>query len=380
MGFTGHPGEVVNALCPATHQTLAASPDNQQSVMNRSLIGLAGRTLRAWDKHRLAKLYGHRNNSSLNERELQGSIWAAETVQLAVPSRVQHRPGASQGGTTVFLEWFDRVSTGFTRGLKKVKWFGGFYSNATEYFSPDRTYQAETPGAVAVDPANNRAIAVFQKRIGSQQYATGSEVYFICYRLSTTGGQSFGGETCTSQGSRRYGVSAGFDPVSSRFIISYASDPDESLVFITLPSQGGVLVFTTLQNNKSWHGASIACRNVASGCRFVYRDRDTDAVKWVEAGVTTAGAITLQPLTRTLGYFTDEMPSVAWYATDQTYRLAIRQGHGAIYSYKMTVTGTAWTGTGDIINGWIVSVSAPVLSTATSVLSTFLFAWGYVKW
>ena len=383
MGIAGHPGETVGTPpntsipCKATSYTLAATPYNQQSVMDADGLDLAGRSLRAWDKHRMAALYGHRGANSTLYNRFFFNTWSGVNVAIASPSRITHRPGASQGGSSIILEWFDRGTANVTRGFRKERWWGTFLAASLEFFTPNRLDHAETPGAVALDFINNRAIAVSQRSDPyTPRYASNSEYYQICYRLSTTGGATFGTETCIPNlGSRRYGVSAGFDPFTSRFIISFANDPNEQIVFATIPSIGGTLTYTTLQNNRSWHGASVACRGIANGCRFVYRDRDSNLIKWVEGGVDANGYISLLPLTRVAGYPTNEMPSVVYWDFDNTWRMAFRQGHGQLYSLKSDATATIWTATGDILNDWNTSASAPVLSTANS----FLYAW-YVKW
>jgi hypothetical protein len=77
-----------------------------------------------------------------------------------------------------------------------------------------------------------------------------------------------------------------------------------------------------------------------------------------------------------VGYPTNDTPAIAWNPVDQTYRLALRQGFSAIYSFKSTPPATTWVGTGDIVNGSIAPISTPSLSTTASGNLT---AW-WMKW
>jgi hypothetical protein len=65
------------------------------------------------------------------------------------------------------------------------------------------------------------------------------------------------------------------------------------------------------------------------------------------------------------------MPSIAFGTYDQTFRLVMKGGHYANYSYKSLPGQTTWTATGDIVNNFNVAVSTAVLATTPTNLMVF---------
>ncbi len=366
-----HPAQ---SPCPATSPNMT-DPNNQQSIMDANGANNAARTLRAWDKHRLANIYQHREQySSLEYRIRNNSTnqWGGVQVALAAPSHIQHRPVASQNGSSIVLEWNERG--GLNRGALKSRWFGTFFANSYEDLT---TIDAEAPGGIAIDTINNRAIVVYQRH-QSPAYGPNGEVMSLYYKLSVDGGGSFGPEISMNLASRRYGIGVGFDPVTSRFIISYGEEatqntPTNKMRFVTLPSIGGPLVYTTFSNTPGLEGASIACRNATLGCRFVYRDNQY-GLRLITALVNTDGTLGASTNTQ-VGYYAFGQPSIVWSEAEQQFHLAFRGGFGTIYSFKLASTGTTWTGSSDIFNDSTVAISMPTLATSTLLT----FGW-YVRW
>ncbi len=371
VGFIQHPLQ----SCPSTGADLT-SVLNQESIMDADGVNQWGRTIRAFDKHRFADMYAQRSLSST----LRARYWSPTTntwgpVTGSLTSYVAHRPGVSQGGSSVLLEWFNRGGSG-TRGVRKARWVG--YLTDIEDFGTDQANQSEAPGAIAINPTTGTAIAVYQRRaLTALRYGANSQNLEICYRFSTNYGQTFGGPQCLSNiTSPRYGVGVGYEPFTSRFIISYSSYSDGSLVMLTFPSgsesAGLTPTFTTL-NNQSLHGGSVACRMTGTWtneCRVAYQDKITYQVRWLPISVSLDGYV-FPGTTYSLPYTTSDMPSIAFWTYDQTYRLVFKGGHYANYSYKSLPTQTAWTFTGDIVNNFNVAVSTAVLATTPDNLMVF---------
>lgn len=188
-----HPG---TSPCPSTDPMLTET-NHQQSVMDADGVDLAGRSLRAWDQHRVANLYSHRQQySSLNYKIWNNStgLWSGNQVAVAAPSRINHRVSTSQNASSILFEWVERgpVATNNNRGPLKARWFGSFFANSYEPLIAGAG-RVEAPGAIAVDTVNNRAIVVYQRHVAAQ-YALNGDVLHILYRLSTNGGISFGPE------------------------------------------------------------------------------------------------------------------------------------------------------------------------------------------
>ena len=277
VGFYQHP---LQFSCPATSPDLS-TPGTQESIMDFNGLDLWRRTIRAFDKHRFADIYAQRSLSST----LRARYWSSGTntwgpVTGSITPYIAHRPGVSQGGSSVLLEWFNRGGSG-TRGVRKARWVG--YLTDIEDFGTDQANQSEAPGAIAINPTTGTAIAVYQRRaLTALRYGANSQNLEICYRFSTNYGQTFGGPQCLSNiTSPRYGVGVGYEPFTSRFIISYSSYSDGSLVMLTFPSgsesAGLTPTFTTL-NNQSLHGGSVACRMTGTWtneCRVAYQDKIT---------------------------------------------------------------------------------------------------------
>jgi hypothetical protein len=375
VGFIGHPLE---KSCLSTSSDLT-SASNQESIMDSDGVAAPARSIRAFDKHRFADMYSQRSLSS----SLLSRFWNSSTMTWgaafgSIASYVAHRPGASQGGTAILLEWFNRGASG-TRGVRKASYSGALF-DITD-FGTDQGNQSEVPGAIAINPSTGTAIAVYQRRpLTALRYGANSAAMEICYRFSSNSGQAFGGPKCIpSNRSTRYGIGVGFDPGTSRFIISYSRDSDGSLVMLTFGSSSendGLSPTAVTLANKSLHGASIACRGLGtpspSGneCRLAYQDKVTYEVRTLNVSIDLFGQVQPGP-TYGLGYLTSDMPSIAFWTNDQTYRLAFKSGHYAIYSYKSLPTQTSWIGTGDIVNNYNVAVSSPVIGTTPSVMAVF---------
>jgi hypothetical protein len=356
--------------CPSTSPSLTSSVD-QQSIMDRDGVNHAGRVLRAWDKHRAANIYGHREQySSLQYRTFNSATntWAGVQTAIAAPSHIEHMVAASQNAGSIIFEWDERGTVNY--GSRKNRWFGSLIANSAETLNT--TFRFEAPGAIAFDTINNRTIAVYQHGTVNQ-YGLNGDSYPVFYRLSTNGGATFGPEISTSIYSRRYGIGAGFDPVTSKFIISYSADPSNVLYFVTLPSAGGNLTFTSYANVSAWEGASIACRNAVAGCRMVYRDINYN-LRMLTSTVNTDGTVSLVTNSQ-LGYYVFGRASVAWSIAEQQFHIAFRGGFGAIYGFKLAATGTTIIGTGDITNNNGINVSSPTMATTTLVT----YSW-YVQW
>jgi hypothetical protein len=159
-------------------------------------------------------------------------------------------------------------------------------------------------------------------------------------------------------------------------LVSYVNNTGYLVIARTPASAPGVWVATTL-STPAWHGASIACRPLTNGtaeCRAAYQSNSLTA-RIVNFGVDTDGTLT-GISTSGVGYYTNDTPSIVWNPADLTYRLALRQGFGAIYSYKSTPPSLAWVGTGEIVNTGTSLVSTPALSTTASGQVT---AW-WMRW
>jgi hypothetical protein len=370
-GYVGniHPAEDVS--CPTTHPSYTSAL-TQQSIMDADGIFVAGRVLRAWDKHRAANLYQQREQySSLLWRwfDNSASTWTGAQTAIAAPSHIQHRPAASQNASSVFFIWNERG--GLNRRTLKSRWLGSF-----DKFEPLVTTGSanESPSAIAVN-GTSQAIAVYQKP-EANQYAANGDLLRIYYRLSTNGGISFGPEVSTNMLSRRYGIGAGFDPVSGRFIISYASDPYNLIQLVTMPSTGGPLVFNSYASTTGWEGATIACRpGVANGCRMIYRKTNSYDMRMLTANVNADGTITLASNTSVGFKSFGGQPSMVWSEFNQKFQLAFLGHFGAIYSYVMAPTGTTWTGVGDIVNEVDVLASTPTMASSTYFTYTFWVRW-----
>ncbi len=355
---------------------------DELSVMRGGGISF-GRVLREWDKHRLMNAYGNRAATAVaTRRDWNGSAWVTGTP-LAIP--MLHRPGASQNYAWTSLSWFRRQPT--NRQVVSAKFIQNDNALTSVFaFSPNQSSHQQVPGAVAIQPSTGRAIAVYQRRL-STRYANMSDRNTICYRLSTDSGVSFGSEYCSANFTWRYGVTVAYDPYSQRFIYAYAS-PDgsgnalqEDRIRLVTMNTDGTSIVGSLLSAKASSAPSLACRNAASGCRFAYHST-SDSLLWTEFGVTAAGAVAIGT-TYQHPFYTDESPSIVWFEHDQTYRLALRQGIGGIFSYSMSATGSTWVGTGDIWNTTTAGYSAPVLSTERSCFfghcTGALRAWA-VRW
>lgn len=366
-----HPGE---APCPPTFPGLPAA--TQQSIMDQNGVAFAGRVMRPWDQHRIANLYGRRASySSLQYRLWNNatSQWGGVTTAVAAPSYFSHRVSVSQGSTgNILMEWDDRSPTLYKRATVG-RWNGTFIANSIQQLAATSNESVEMPGAVALDPINGRAIAVYLRQSTSQYNLPGdnNKVY---YRLSTNSGSTYGPEIDTGYTTRRPGVSAGFDPTTQRFIIAFAKDPQNIVQFLTLPSAGGALYPTAFSTLKSWDPPSIACRAAPGGCRFLYRTLAL-AIDVAVMSVGSSGAISSSGSVGIGYYGFGGPPAISWSEPEQKFHIAFLGNFGAIYSGTLGPTGTTFTGTPDIFNNQAVPVSIPALAT-TTLLS---YAW-FVRW
>ena len=110
------------------------------------------------------------------------------------------------------------------------------------------------------------------------------------------------------------------------------------------------------------------------GAVAAYQDKLSNEVKCVDfsfnASISPIPTLIIGS-TYGLGYLTSDMPSIAFWTYDQTFRLVTKGGHYANFSYKLLPGQTTWTATGDIVNNFNVAVSTAVLATTPTNLMVF---------
>lgn len=222
------------------------------------------------------------------------------------------------------------------------------------------------PVAVAAKPPGTEVIVVYKKAIGTVLFV--DPATRVCYRKSTNSGVAWGPETCPLNigGSVRPGISAGYDPATNVFIITFAMDSGQ-LRLMTIPATGSATpsAITTL-SQYSWHAPSIACSSAVTtnGCRLVWEKRDSaGCLRWYEGGVSPTTGQFNPLIGREQCYSMFDTPSVAYTANGNSFYLAFGQAASAAYALKMTGSGTSWTGVADLWNSTGSYISHPVMSS-----------------
>ena len=229
------------------------------------------------------------------------------------------------------------------------------------------------PVAMATKPpaaSGSEILLAYLKPLPKGLYTSDQGV--IRYRRSLDDGISYNGETCTGHNSNVYGLTATYDEISDSFIIAFTQDAPPAhkyeMAVLTLPATGskaqGAVTFLGVS---SPHGPGIACGGSPreSNCLLAYETADTTGVLgWLMLNInadTGAAAVTSS---HAQGEVLFDSPSVIFAPEDSTFRLVTANSSSAIYSYSLpALSGTSWSGTGDVYNNGSASISSGVLST-----------------
>lgn len=184
---------------------------------------------------------------------------------------------------------------------------------------------------------------------------------FICYRTSLNNGVSWSSETCSSEVTRTFGVTATYDAYTDNFLIGWSSY-DWALKVLRINATSGASALNSLAVT-STRAPSIACSGLAE-CVLTYQTIDNIAVVgYLKFHLhPTTNAIIVDG-SYSVGYVAYDTPSVIYDRDYSLYRMLNTQGSSAIYSYTMPYLGTIWTGSGDVFNNSSAFVSSGVLTT-----------------
>jgi hypothetical protein len=263
---------------------------------------------------------------------------------------------------------------------------GGGGSVRTARYSPQPawTYPVSNglrrPVAVASKPGTTELMLVYQQTSATDAYGNLSDVYYLCYSRSTDSGTSWSVATCPSNSTRRYGLTATYDPASDAFLIGYIADsylgalnevsdythqysppytdhPSQYdypyVAILVIPANGSPTPQqTTLTTGWSYEAPSIACSNAT-----ITRDSTSgwytpaSAAEWATLlqGTGIAAPSHIWQLQESSGQLADSVGSATLTNASMSYRTNVsgwsRKAmssldiNGAYYLYNNTDTG-----------------------------------------
>lgn len=385
--------ELIHQVYNVAHPQDAPINPDCEDFGQPSVMRMPSRVLSNWDLEVIQGRYGPRAQYS---RFFRSKMTGAASWQTAFEAtgmsflRPLYRPGSiSQRSTEPWFGWvyaFDNgVQAGGTGRADVNRYMAGSQS-WNLMTAPDGTFGR--PVAVAYKPPTASGAELL---LAYQKVAAGNTIYSstrgqICYRKSVNNGVSWSFETCPATAfATTYGLAAAWDAYSNAFVIGFSqTSPGHTfeLAALTVPATGSATPsVVSFLGVASPHGPGIACGGVAtsSNCLFAYETADTSGLLGYTrvsinptTGAATKGTVFSQ------GWLIYDTPSVIYVPQDTTFRLAYTVASAAIYSYKMhAVTGTSWTGTGDIFNNASAHVSTVVLAARLGADGSSIFPYGW---
>ncbi len=204
----------------------------------------------------------------------------------------------------------------------------------------------------------------------------------VCYRLSTNGGTVWGSETCGSDYSVAYGLTATYDSRSASFLVAWTSSTWGVKVLRIPTVTGQPAASITSLPVSSPHAPSIACSgNTAGECVLAYQTADSAGILgYLKVHVNTAGSIVINS-SHALGYQLYDTPGIVYDDDYASYRLAFTQRGAAIYTLKMALGTSSWSISGDVFNNDSSYVSTGILNTRTiGAFTSRPYSWFVKYW
>jgi len=374
----------------------------QHTVMNQFYESRppAWRTLKDYDAEALQSIYRPRSTSTskIYKNAYKGTYWTTATAVAHLPN-LGGRPlfamsSMGQGTDDRELVWIYNLSTvpsvgGGGNALSSV--YAGPSTTSVDVTADGLRYPIGT--AVSTIHTNERILAFERYHIRppiQPPYVANSDKLDVCYEVSYDSGVSWNTPVCPGAYTRRWGVTATFDPWTDTFVIGFIADsylgPETNptpvdvpqVAVLVVPSSTNSVTSTaiTVTGGQSFEAPSIACDGLSAyGGRIVYDDAASQYITWIEGGVNWLNGNMDQLVARTQGYLQQAAPSVAYNSDDGYFYLASTLNSNVVYSYKMASNGTSWAIGPNI---WVNSTSyigAAVLSLRQTYLGKNVYAW-----
>jgi hypothetical protein len=353
------------------------------------------RTVKDWDAEVVQHWYSPRSElGQIYDSFFVSNEWTpASVVPPLTTAQPLFRMGSmSQGASNAVLAWVENLGLEQTGGGGQISVARVASSTSVTSTGSDKLRR---PVAIANKPGTDEVLMAYQAywTAGQQPYVAGSDLERVCFRRSFDGGQTWSAIATCDQAimTRRYGLSAAYDPYSDAFLVGYIADsyigPNNpvsggeddfpAVAIATVPASGSSTPYQprSIIGGQSLTAPSIACNGAAQGCRVVWDDNIDAALTWSEVGVDPTTGTATAFVAYQQGYLLFDAPSVAYNPDDDSFKLALCQNNDAIYAFTMGSGDTTWTGIGDVWNDPHTFVSAAVVSIWPLIPTIPVTAW-----
>ena len=343
------------------------------SVMNTGVLSDA-RNLKAWDKELAQGRYGTRSvGATMLTTVMNGTASWQTAVSAGSGLNPLYRPGSVSQETLnqMPIAWQSRSSPspnsygfGF---LTNSAFASSTYSlgslttriPSSPYFSVASTVAVAAQDRTYTNPVTMMAYKAANGGTGTNSsHGYDTDMDNICYALSSDYGSTFGSQSCTTQASGVFGISAAFSDGGSAFVVPFSetyvsgSQVFYSLDFLVVGANGALPHVTRDTGIATPTAPTIACKKNSTECLVVFAGDDSlGGLCWMFVTIDPATHVVNYPGSfYETGYIVDNSPSLTYDSFSALYRMAKPEKASAIYSYSIPSGGTSWTATGDIYN------------------------------